>query len=315
MPQFISAGSTHKVAAFLVLGHVVRDAGRALVPGAGDRRGAACAALFLRRPSMATCAEQGRRRACSSRSGCGSRPHGNEHADDEEFPQAGRKRLILPSPIGTHRHGRAGHRGASCSPRIATRRGVHDGRQPGAAAHAGKAHAARLLPTALRAHRAPPPLPVGEAGPGVRSEREGRHGVLPARHLQRRAGALRSWLLERAAGRRRMSTRRWPGRCAITSRCATSPTNRWATSIPRRTGSTSARTTSRRTTSAATTSYARNHRWYMTSRMITLFDIYAFEPGPEIDPRMFEDIIGRNFRQPQEGLGSTVRRWRTCGAR
>jgi hypothetical protein len=48
---------------------------------------------------------------------------------------------------------------------------------------------------------------------------------------------------------------------------------------------------------------ARQHRWYMSSRLITLFDIYAFEPGPQIDPRMFEDIIGRNFRQPKEGLG------------
>ena len=28
---------------------------------------------------------------------------------------------------------------------------------------------------------------------------------------------------------------------------------------------------------------ARKHRWYMSSRMITLFDIYAFEPGPEPD--------------------------------
>ena len=49
--------------------------------------------------------------------------------------------------------------------------------------------------------------------------------------------------------------------------------------------------------------YARNHRWYMSSRMITLFDIYAFEPGPEPDLDAFEDIIGRNFRQPEEGLG------------
>jgi hypothetical protein len=48
---------------------------------------------------------------------------------------------------------------------------------------------------------------------------------------------------------------------------------------------------------------ARAHRWYMTSRLLTMFDKYAFEPGPEIDPRMFEDIIGRNFRQPKEGLG------------
>ncbi len=48
---------------------------------------------------------------------------------------------------------------------------------------------------------------------------------------------------------------------------------------------------------------ARAHRWYMTSRLLTLNDKYAFEPGPEIDPRIFEDVIGRNFRQPQEGLG------------
>lgn len=48
---------------------------------------------------------------------------------------------------------------------------------------------------------------------------------------------------------------------------------------------------------------ARNHKWYMTSRLITLNDLYAFEPGvhPEID--QFEDIIGRNFDQPKEGLG------------
>ena len=48
---------------------------------------------------------------------------------------------------------------------------------------------------------------------------------------------------------------------------------------------------------------ARAHRWYMSSRMITLFDIYAFEPGPEPDLGLFEDLIGRNFRQPEEGLG------------
>ena len=48
---------------------------------------------------------------------------------------------------------------------------------------------------------------------------------------------------------------------------------------------------------------ARAHRWYMTSRLVTMFDTYAFEPGPEIDPHMFEDILGRHFRQPKEGLG------------
>ena len=60
---------------------------------------------------------------------------------------------------------------------------------------------------------------------------------------------------------------------------------------------------------------ARNHRWYMTARQVTIFDTYAFEPGPEIDVHMFDDIIGRNFWQPKEGLGfdgsPVAHMWRT----
>ena len=60
---------------------------------------------------------------------------------------------------------------------------------------------------------------------------------------------------------------------------------------------------------------ARAHKWYMTSRLITLFDIYFFESTEEIDPEIFTDIIGRNFRQPDEGLGfdgsPTAHMWRT----
>jgi len=48
---------------------------------------------------------------------------------------------------------------------------------------------------------------------------------------------------------------------------------------------------------------ARKHRWYMTSRLITLNDLYAFEEGVVVDPDLFTDIIGRHFRQPAEGLG------------
>ncbi|HTU67275.1 MAG TPA: hypothetical protein VMF52_15100 [Steroidobacteraceae bacterium] len=48
---------------------------------------------------------------------------------------------------------------------------------------------------------------------------------------------------------------------------------------------------------------ARAHRWYMTSRIVTIYDTYAFAPGPEIDCAMFEDILGRHFREPAEGLG------------
>jgi hypothetical protein len=61
--------------------------------------------------------------------------------------------------------------------------------------------------------------------------------------------------------------------------------------------------------------HARNHRWYMTSRLITVNDIYSFEAGREIDPDIFTDIIGRHFRQPKEGLGfdgsDSAHMWRT----
>lgn len=48
---------------------------------------------------------------------------------------------------------------------------------------------------------------------------------------------------------------------------------------------------------------ARNHKWYMTSRLITVNDLYSFEKGVKVDIEDFTDIIGRNFRQPAEGLG------------
>jgi hypothetical protein len=41
----------------------------------------------------------------------------------------------------------------------------------------------------------------------------------------------------------------------------------------------------------------------MTGRVITVNDIYTFQEGVAIDPAEFEDVIGRNFRQPKEGLG------------
>ena len=60
---------------------------------------------------------------------------------------------------------------------------------------------------------------------------------------------------------------------------------------------------------------ARNHKWYMTSRLITLNDIYSFGPNAEVNLDDFVDIIGRNFRQPKEGLGldssPSAHMWRT----
>jgi hypothetical protein len=60
---------------------------------------------------------------------------------------------------------------------------------------------------------------------------------------------------------------------------------------------------------------ARNHKWYMTSRLITINDLYSFEDGVEVELDDFTDIIGRNFRQPREGLGfdgsPVAHMWRT----
>ena len=49
--------------------------------------------------------------------------------------------------------------------------------------------------------------------------------------------------------------------------------------------------------------HARNHEWYGFAMQIVANDDYSFDPksNPSIDP--FVDIIGRHFRQPEEGLG------------
>jgi hypothetical protein len=48
---------------------------------------------------------------------------------------------------------------------------------------------------------------------------------------------------------------------------------------------------------------ARKHKWYETARLITVNDIYSFDPTMEVSWEPFYDIIARNFRQPAEGLG------------
>jgi hypothetical protein len=47
----------------------------------------------------------------------------------------------------------------------------------------------------------------------------------------------------------------------------------------------------------------KNHKWYMTARLITLNDVYAFDPNVKVELEDFEDLVRRNFRQPKEGLG------------
>ena len=60
---------------------------------------------------------------------------------------------------------------------------------------------------------------------------------------------------------------------------------------------------------------AKNHKWYMTSRKITINDLYSFEDDVDVDIEDFTDIIGRNFKQPKEGLGfdgsPTAHMWRS----
>ena len=60
---------------------------------------------------------------------------------------------------------------------------------------------------------------------------------------------------------------------------------------------------------------ARNHKWYMEARMITVHDLYSFDPNMKVSLDPFIDIIGRHFKQPKEGLGydnsPVAHMWRT----
>jgi len=60
---------------------------------------------------------------------------------------------------------------------------------------------------------------------------------------------------------------------------------------------------------------AKRHPWYMTARLVTMFDIYFFETSETIDPEIFSDIIARHFTEPAEGLGfdgsPVAHMWRT----
>jgi hypothetical protein len=60
---------------------------------------------------------------------------------------------------------------------------------------------------------------------------------------------------------------------------------------------------------------AKNHKWYMSSRLICVNDIYSFDPNAKVNLDDFVDIVGRNFKQPEEGLGfdssPSAHMWRT----
>jgi hypothetical protein len=60
---------------------------------------------------------------------------------------------------------------------------------------------------------------------------------------------------------------------------------------------------------------AREHRWYMSARLICINDLYAFDPTVRVELEEFTDVVGRHFRQPAEGLGfdasPSAHMWRT----
>jgi hypothetical protein len=59
----------------------------------------------------------------------------------------------------------------------------------------------------------------------------------------------------------------------------------------------------------------KNHKWYMEPRLVTVNDLYAFDPNAKVSIEPFVDIIGRHFKQPKEGLGfdnsPSAHMWRT----
>ena len=64
-----------------------------------------------------------------------------------------------------------------------------------------------------------------------------------------------------------------------------------------------------------TYTFAKNHQWYMEARLITVNDLYAFDPNAKVSLDPFVDIVGRHFKQPKEGLGydgsPVAHMWRT----
>jgi hypothetical protein len=61
--------------------------------------------------------------------------------------------------------------------------------------------------------------------------------------------------------------------------------------------------------------YVRNHKWYEHPRLVTVNDLYAFDRNAVVSIDPFVDIIGRHFKQPDEGLGfddtPSSHMWRT----
>ena len=84
---------------------------------------------------------------------------------------------------------------------------------------------------------------------------------------------------------------------------------------PRRFGAPFAGDPAQATVASRSANHCASGVFAMTSRLICVNDIYAFDPNAKVNLDQFEDIIGRNFRQPKEGLGwdnsPSAHMWRT----
>jgi hypothetical protein len=64
-----------------------------------------------------------------------------------------------------------------------------------------------------------------------------------------------------------------------------------------------------------TYAWVRNHKMYEHPRLVTVNDLYSFDPNAVVTIDPFVDIIGRHFKQPPEGLGwdnsPSSHMWRT----
>jgi len=65
----------------------------------------------------------------------------------------------------------------------------------------------------------------------------------------------------------------------------------------------------------ATYKMLKNHKWYMEPRLVTVNDLYAFDPNAVVTIDPFVHNVGRHFKQPKEGLGNdnspVAHMWRT----
>ena len=194
---------------------------------------------------------------------------------------------------------------------------LSDGGRPAPGEDAGQADALRLLPLPLRPRQ--PHAPERAARPEKNGlEREDRARLPDPRHRHRRLHPRRTTATGAAQLVEPYVDPEVAGPSGITRPCASSRTRRPATSIPGCTSSSSARTTSPSLTSRKRTGIARGHKWYMTSRLVTVNDLYAFDPAVRVELEEFTDVVARNFRQPKEGLGfdqsPSAHMWRTINA-